>query len=440
MTDLRLSTKLLLQAGRLLLEYNESTAAIHRALKATARALTNRTCQVAVTYRGVAVYLAEEQAPPQAVRELRFNNTVQARVHEILDQVRGGQLEAAAALDRLERVERETPRHPRWLTALVLGAAGAGLAALLGADAGATMVAGLATGVGWLVRQEMGRRHLSLLLLPFTAALLGAISGGLAIRLGWTDTPELAVIVPALMVVPGPHLINGLLDLIDNHLPMSLARFGLAVAILLASAVGIIVGMVLTLPDPVTAIRAGSPDEVSLLADLALAGLVTFGFAVVYNTAWPQLWMATLGGMAGHGLRYFALEAGFRLEVATFFGGLAVGVVSAFITRFRTVPVAVVAFAGAVTMMPGLYIFRALGGGLRIAQSGKSADLGTVASTLGNGFQATLVVAGLALGLILGARAVQVLTVSREARSTAGAGPRPEEVTHHRTTVPVDQP
>ena len=41
--------------------------------------------------------------------------------------------------------------------------------------------------------------------------------------------------MPALMVVPGPHLINGLLDLIDNHVPMALARFGLAAGVLLAS-------------------------------------------------------------------------------------------------------------------------------------------------------------------------------------------------------------
>ena len=82
-------------------------------------------------------------------------------------------------------------------------------------------------GLGLLARQELGRRHFSLLALPFAAALIGAVAGGLAIRLGWTGSPELVLVVPALMVVPGPHLINGLLDLIDNHLPMSLARLGL---------------------------------------------------------------------------------------------------------------------------------------------------------------------------------------------------------------------
>jgi uncharacterized membrane protein YjjP (DUF1212 family) len=112
------------------------------------------------------------------------------------------------------------------------------------------VVAGLATGLGLLARQELGRRHFSLLVLPLTAALIGAVLGGLAIRLGSTQTPGLVRIVPALMLVPGPHLINGVLDLIDNHLPMSMARPGLAAGILFASVLGIVLGVKLTLPVP----------------------------------------------------------------------------------------------------------------------------------------------------------------------------------------------
>ena len=142
---------------------------------------------------------------------------------------------------------------------------------------------------------------------------------------------------------------------------------------------------------------------------MILAGIVTCGFAVFYNTAWRQLWMATVPGMAGHGLRFLVLEAGWRLPAATFLGGLAVGVISAWMARSRKMPVAVIAFAGAVTMIPGLHLYRALGGALQLARLGDLTDPGTVAWTLGNALQASLVVGGLALGLILGARAVLAL-------------------------------
>ena len=275
-------------------------------------------------------------------------------------------------------------------------------------------MAGLAAALGLLARQELGRRHFSLLTLPLTAALIGAILGGLAIRLGWTRTPGLALVVPALMVVPGPHLINGLLDLIDNYLPMSLARLGLATGILLASAAGIILGIELTFPDSISADQAASPDHLNIVSDVFLAGIVTCGFAVFYNTPWPQLWMAILGGMSGHGLRFLALEAGWRLATATFLGGLAVGVISAWVARSRKLPVAVIAFAGAVTMIPGLSLYRALIGAVQLARLGDMADPGMVAGTLSNALQGGLVVSGLALGVILGTRVVLALAGERD--------------------------
>jgi uncharacterized membrane protein YjjP (DUF1212 family) len=414
MSTRRLQTDLLLQAGRLLLEYNESTGAMHRALTATARALTEEICQVVVFYRGVAVSLAGEVAALELVREFRYNTAVQARVHEILGQVRRGNLDASEALACLRRVEIDSPRHSRWLAALILGAAAASLARLLGADMAAAAVAGLATMAGLLARQELARRHFTLLALPLTAAFIGAFFGGLAIRLDWTRTPELVLVVPALMLVPGPHLINGLLDLIDNHLPMSLARFGLAMGILLASALGIVLGVELTLPGPLFLEPGGNGDHLNLASHMVLAGIAACGFAVFYNTPWRQVWMATIGGMVGHGLLFLALEAGCRLEAATFLGGLAVGVVAAWMARSRRLPVAVIAFAGAVTMIPGLSLYRALAGAVQIARLAGTADAGTVTGTLGNAFQAGFLISGLALGLILGARAVLALAAEQD--------------------------
>jgi uncharacterized membrane protein YjjP (DUF1212 family) len=423
----RLQTELLVHAGRLLLEYNDSTRAIHRALTATSRALSDEACQVAVSYGGVTVSLAGEAPVLVPVRELRYNTAVHARVYTILDQVRRGDLEPAAALAQLDRVEADTPRHPRWVAILVLGVAAASLAALLGADVGAAAVAGLATGLGLLARQELGRRHFSLLVLPLTAALIGAVLGGLAIRLGWTQTPGLVLIVPALMLVPGPHLINGVMDLIDNYLPMSMARLGLAGGILLASALGIVLGAELTLPGPFLPDPGASGDHLNLVSDMVLAGIVTCGFAVFYNATWRQVGMAVVGGMVGHGLRFLALEGGCRLEVATFLGGLAVGVVSGWMARSSKTPVAVIAFAGAVTMMPGLNIYRALGGTLRLARLMNETDPAALAGTLGNASQACLVVSGLALGLIFGARAVLALGGEPDRPNAPPLGSHPAE-------------
>src|SRR5262249_17132159 len=173
--------------------------------------------------------------------------------------------------------------------------------------------------------------------------LIGAVLGGLAIQLGWTQTAGLVVIVPALMLVPGPHLINGIMDLIDNHLPMSMARLGLAAGILFASALGIVIGVQLTLPGALPPDQGASADQLNLISDAVLAGIVTCGFAVFYNTAWRHVGLAAVGGMAGHGIRFVALEADWSLEAATFLGGLAVGVVAGWMARSARPPVAVIA-------------------------------------------------------------------------------------------------
>jgi uncharacterized membrane protein YjjP (DUF1212 family) len=409
MSTRRLRTELLVHAGRLLLEYNESTGEIHCTLTATSRALGDEVCQVVVSYGAVAVSLAGEAPMMIPVRELRYNTAVQARVHTILAQVRHGEVEPATALAQLDRVEAETPRHSRWVVILVLGVAAASLAGLLGADAGAVVVAGVATALGLLARQELGRRHFSLLALPLTAALIGAVLGGLAIRFGATQTPSLVLIVPALMLVPGAHLINSILDLIDNYLPMAMARLGLAAGILLASALGIVLGIEMTLPSTLPPDQSANVDHLNFVSATVLAGIVTCGFAVFYNTAWPQVAKAAVGGMAGQSLRFLALGVGCRLEMATFFGGLAVGIVSGWMARSSKTPVAVIAFAGAVTMMPGLHIYRALAGALQMARLTNEMGPAAMAGALGNASEACLVVSALALGVIVGARAVLAL-------------------------------
>jgi uncharacterized membrane protein YjjB (DUF3815 family) len=383
---------------------------------------------VAISYNGVAVSLAGGPPVLLPVHELRYNTAVQARVHLLLERVRRGEVEPAAALAELQQVEAGTPRHSRWVAVLILGAAAVCLALLLGADAGAAAVAGVAAGLGLAVRQELGRRHVSLLALPLTAAFLGAALGGIVIRLDWTRTPGLALIVPSLMLVPGPHLLNGLMDLIDNYLPMSLARLGLALGILLASTLGVVLGIELMLGGPPNA-PGGLAGPLPLPYDVLLAGVVTCGFAVVYNTAWPQVALAALGGMTGHGLRWLALDAGARPEAATLLGGLAVGAAAAWMARSYRTPVAVIAFAGAVTMMPGIQLYRALGGALQLARLDDAADLTAVTAPLGNALQAGVIVGALSLGLIVGARALLVLAGERGSQAALSIGSDPDQST-----------
>ncbi len=401
--------ELLACAGRLLLEHNESTRAIHSELRATAQALAAEDCDIAVSYNGIAIALGSAEPRLVPVREFRINMAVQAAVHSTLAQISRGHLDVPAALAKLKQCETNAPRHSRWIVVPMLSGAAVCLAALLGADRGAAIVAGVATGLGLAARLELGRRQFSFLTLPFVAALIGSILGGAAIRLGWTATPGLALVVPSLMLVPGPHFINSLLDVFDNYLPMAVVRLALAISIVMAATLGAVVGIELLLGDFPTAAPANDARRVTLLLDLILAGIVTCGFAAAYNTAWPHLAIAAGGGMIGHGLRYVALAAGSRLDAATFLGGLGIGIVSGLLVRATKTPFAVIAFAGAATMMPGLQVYRALGGAFQIAHLKEAGDPTAMAVALGNALQASIVLGALALGLVIGARTATLI-------------------------------
>ena len=400
---------LLLEAGRVLLEYNESSGEIVRTLKSTANALGEDVIDVALTYRGIAISLPGVAPALKTIHELRFNAAVQERTHGLLIRLRRGELDAPAALAELGRVESETRRNNRWAVAALLGAAAASFACILGADAGAMAVTAIATSLGLLLRQALGRRHFALLTLPLSASLLGAVLAGIAIRLGWTRSPALAVIVPALMVVPGPHFLNSMFDLIDNEVTMSISRLWLAAGVLVAAGLGVVIGMELAVPSDFFTRGSAEGFKLNLVSDMVLAGIAACGFAAFYNVKWNRLWMVAVGGMAGHGLRFFLLHAGLRLELATCLGGVMVGIVAAWMARSGKAPIAVLAFAGAVTMIPGLALYRALGGILQIAGAADGGDPALVAKTLGSGFQGSLAVCGLALGLIVGSRAMTAL-------------------------------
>jgi uncharacterized membrane protein YjjB (DUF3815 family) len=124
--------------------------------------------------------------------------------------------------------------------------------------------------------------------------------------------------------------------------------------------------------------------------------------------------------MIGHGLRYLALQAAWNLETATFVGGLAVGIMSTWMAREYKTPFAVIGFAGAVTMMPGLQIYRTLSGGLKLARSGGATEP-PVEMVLSNALQASLIICALALGLIVANRAVTMIARSQESTQTVSA-------------------
>lgn len=392
------------RAARLMLHYNMRTSALRERIEEIGMALW-LPLQVHVGYRTVTVFAPGGITVHAQAPEFRINVAVSAQVNLTIDKVCAGNLPLPEAIRILDEVEKTAGRHSNWTLSVMFGLAAGALAWLLSADWGGMAVIALSSALGMLVRQQMHKHHPVLFALPFVAALIGSLMGGAVILLGWTETPGICLIVPALMLVPGPHLINGLYDMIENNMQTGIPRLGLAAGILVAAAMGIFLGGwatlgMTTVPVSINKIALA---PMPLWLDVVLAGIASCGFGAFYNAPWRVLWTSILCGMVGHGVRFICLEHGMQVEIATLFACLAIGFMAIRWVSSMRIPFAAVAFAGAVPMMPGVLMYQTIGGAMDISFAGAAAPVSMMSSTLASGFKAAFVVGGMGMGLLAGA-------------------------------------
>ena len=413
--------RVLQSAARLLLEYNERSALIKQHVGRAAAHLGIAVSTV-VTYKEVTLATRDGRMFRADAPEIRINMAVSIGTLRAIDDLCAGRSSVDEAIRRLDSVERESGRHDRYVVAALFGLAAAALAALLGADWAAIVSSGVSAAVGLFARQQVAKGARTLLLPPFTAALVGALVGGLVIRAGWTMTPHLSLIVPALMLVPGPHLINGIEDVLENEIQAGIGRLCLALTILLAAALGVVAGLWITL-GAMAEPAAGSRVATVALVDVVLAGAASGGFAAFQNSPWRVVWVSIACGAIGYAIRAIGLALGVGLAPASLAACCAIGIAAGLSAGRLQIPFAPAAFAGAAPLMPGMLIYRSIAGAVRMAAPG-SADPALAVTMLSPFFEAAFVVGAMVSGLVLGARlaSLRQSPVDRRASTTTERG------------------
>jgi uncharacterized membrane protein YjjP (DUF1212 family) len=393
-------------SARLLVEYNVDSKSIERIVDRIARH-AGVDAQALVGYREVTIVAGERSLHARAP-EIRINVAVSAGARHIIDEFCEGRVGLDEATAQLETVESKAPRHNRWLVAVLFGLAASAIAWLLRADWGAVGTSAVSAAVALIVRQEIGRRSAPVLFVsPFAGGLTGAVISSLAIRLVWTTTPGLCLIVPALMLVPGPHLINSTRDMLENQMQAAAGRLGLAMGILMSTALGVILGAWLILGPATLPTSPSEAMRLTLPLDMALAGVAACGFGAFYNAPWRVLWVSIVCGMLGHGLRYLSLDH-FGIALSTLFACLAIGLIANAAARRLHLPFSAVAFAGAVPMMPGVFMYQSIAGAMRLSAAGTATEPALAAATLALASKSVFVVGAMVIGLLAGALVVNV--------------------------------
>ena len=318
---------------------------------------------------------------------------------KIVDQVCDGTLPGAAARSALAAVERLRPAStPRFALFAAIG--GASLGVIFGAlDAASLLLIAFSAGTGALLRRWLATLGGNPFIQPLCAAAVAGAVGAIATWFHLSDAQSLIVLCPGMVLVPGPHILNGAIDLARTRIALGIARLtyaGLIVLMICAGQLAGLAGAGATVP------AADSSVPVPFGADVIAAGCAVAAFGTFFSMPWRLLPFPIVVGMLAHAARWALISlAGAHVAVGVLVACLLVGsIVTPVADRLR-LPFAALGFSAVVSMMPGFFLFRAASALVRLVSSGERAPADLLPSSVANGTTAFLIILAMTFGLIL---------------------------------------
>jgi uncharacterized membrane protein YjjP (DUF1212 family) len=382
-----------LHLGRILLQNGGDTGQVQLAIRRMAAAFGYE-AHLLVTYEALLLTLVGRGTfrtkIGSRIPAMNVGMSALVAAYRILNGVASGAMDLPAAQAALDRLEHAPPAYHRLLVAAALGLTAASLSRLFGGDWTAFGLCWVAVTLATLLRQDLGRRGLTPVLIAFAVACVSGLLGGLGARLLGSSTADLCLVAPGMVIVPGVPLINGVQDMIRNHASTGMARIGFAFFVIAAIGLGLEVASSISgVPLPLDA-----PSRVVPLAELAALGFV-FLFSVPLRFAWA----CVLCGLCSHTVRSLCMHVGVDIVGGTLVGALVTGGLAALFARRLSAPAATFAFPGVVAMIPGVYGFRTVTGALQIVSAGAVPPPGLVDATVGLGVTVLLMTAAITIGI-----------------------------------------
>src|SRR6266404_3654305 len=330
---------------------------------------------------GTGSQISFERGSPTGMNMARVTSAMSA-----IENCAGGRPPIGAALENIKAIAHASPA-PTWLFTLAAAAGAAAMAAIFGAHhLKAVVLIMVSAAAGAVLRRTLARYSANTLLQPFCAALLAGMIGALAVRYNLSSSLRLVAVCPCMILVPGPHVLNGAMDLLAARINLGASRLVYAGLIILVISVGLLLGMgILSVSLPV-----GEPGRaVPLWLDVIAAGVAVAAFSVFFSTPLRMLgWPVAIGMLARAGVATGALAA-----------CLLVGGILAPVARRWRMPFAAIGFASVVSMMPGIFLFRMASGLVQLANY-SNANFDLLRATIADAMTAIAIILAMSFGVV----------------------------------------
>jgi uncharacterized membrane protein YjjP (DUF1212 family) len=320
-------------------------------------------------------------------------------IMSVIDKVCDGTLAPEAARSALAAAGRvPSASTPRFALFAAIGAASLGV--IFGAlDVASLLLIAASGGFGAVLRHWLATLGSNPFIQPLCAAFVSGVIAALAGRWHLSNALSLVAFCPCMVLVPGPHILNGAIDLARTRISLGIARLTYAALIILIICCGLLAGLAAggaTLP------VAGPSLSVPFAADVIAAGCAVASFGTFFSMPWRLLPFPVAVGMLAHAARWALISVGHaHVAAGALVACILVGIIVAPAVDRLHLPFAAVGFSAVVSLMPGFFLFGAASALIELVSIGPRAPAELLTSVVANGTTAFLIILAMTFGLIV---------------------------------------